>query len=73
MVGEHVGDVQGIRADPARIGDGPTKELLRSTDRDLTTATDTDVQTGTRITYVIEALDRDGQVVGRGEATVSCC
>ena len=56
-----------------RVGDGPTEEILRTTDRSLTSKTDKEVQTGTRITYVIEAIDRDGNVLGRAEATVSCC
>ena len=56
-----------------RVGDGPTEEILRTTDRSLTSKTDKEVQTETRITYVVEAIDRDGNVLGRGEATVSCC
>lgn len=56
-----------------QVGAEPRQELTRTTDRSFTSKTDKDVVAGTRITYTVEALDRDSVVIGRGEATVSCC
>lgn len=56
-----------------RVADGELQELGRSSTRDETTKTDRDVEAGTRITYVIEAYDSDGFLIGRGEAAVACC
>jgi hypothetical protein len=65
-------DFKGYRLSK-RIADGPLEEVGSTTDRAVTSKTDKDVQVGARITYVLEVLDHDSQVIARGEATVSCC